>query len=188
VIECCIIGSGPAGLQAGYLLKQKSIAFKILEKSNAVSNFFRQFPRHRTLISVNKPNTGISNTQTQLRYDWNSLINDEGNLFSSISDSYFPNADDYVNYLDSFAEPLADDVELNFDVTQISKQDGIFHLQSADGRAVQAKRVIVATGFGKSWVPDVPGIETTDNYYDFDTTPETYKNKRVFEFAFFAAL
>jgi len=179
VIECCIIGSGPAGLQAGYYFKQKGIDFQILEKSEAVCNFFRHFPRHRTLISVNKPNTGHSNPETCLRYDWNSLINAESNLFGNISESYFPNADDYVGYLEGFAAQLSENIRLNCDVTQISKQDDVFSLKCADGTTLKAKRVIVATGFGKPWIPDVPGIELTDNYYDFDTDPQTYKNKRV---------
>ena len=179
MIECCIIGSGPAGLQAGYLLKQKGIDFRILEKSGAVSDFFRNFPRHRTLISVNKPNTGHSNPETQLRYDWNSLINQEGKVFGDISESYFPNADDYVGYLDDFAAQLSENIRLNCDVTRISKQGDIFNLDCADGSVLQAKRVIVATGFGKPWIPEVKGIETTDNYYDFNTDPEIYKNKRV---------
>ncbi len=179
MIDCCIIGSGPAGLQTGYFLKQKGVDFKILEKSGAVGNFFRQFPRHRTLISVNKPNTGISNPDTRLRYDWNSLINDEGNLFGNMSQDYFPNADDYVRYLEGFAEQLSDNIQLNCDITKISKSGDGFTLACADGSEIQARRVIVATGFGLPWIPDVPGIETVDNYADFDTDPERYKNKRV---------
>lgn len=179
MIECCIIGSGPAGLQAGYCLQQKGIGFQILEKSGAIGNFFRHFPRHRTLISVNKPNTGHSNLETNLRYDWNSLINSEGNLFGNISGSYFPNADDYVSYLENFAAQLSDNITLNCDVTQITKEAGVFNLHCSDGNIITAKRVIVATGFGKSWLPEVSGIELTDNYYDFDTDPKAYENKRV---------
>ncbi len=179
MIECCIIGSGPAGLQLGYLLQQKGIDFRILEKYGAVSDSFRRFPRHRTLISINKPNTGHSNPETCLRYDWNSLINAEGALFGDKSESYFPNADDYVAYLDDFARQLSENILLNHDVIEISKEGGTFKLRCADGTDLRAKRVIVATGFGKSWVPDIEGIETIDNYYDFDADPARYKNKRV---------
>lgn len=179
MIECCIIGSGPAGLQAGYFLKQKGIEFKILEKSNAVGHFFRQFPRHRTLISVNKPNTGISNADTRLRYDWNSLINSEGTLFGDISQDYFPNADDYVQYLEGFAEQLSDNIQLNCDITKISKSNDGYTLACADGTEIFARFVIIATGFGKPWIPTIPGIETVENYASFDTNPDRFKNKRV---------
>ena len=179
IIDCCVIGSGPAGLQAGYLLKQKGISFRILEKGNAVNGFFRQFPRHRTLISINKATTGLSNPDTKLRYDWNSLINDEGDLFTDRTRTYFPNAEDYVSYLDDFAQKLEDDICLNSDVSHVSKDNGTFTLRCADGTVHQARHVIVATGVSEPWSPDVEGFDLVDNYFDCDLTPERFDGKRV---------
>ena len=65
----------------------------VLERGR-VGQFFRQFRRHRMLISINKVHTGLKNPETKPRYDWNSLLNDEGLLFTDVSRRYFPNEDD----------------------------------------------------------------------------------------------
>ena len=52
-MDCLIVGAGPAGLQAGYLMHKRGLDVHILERGD-VGQFFRQFPRHRTLISINK--------------------------------------------------------------------------------------------------------------------------------------
>ena len=43
-------------------------------------SFFTKYPVHRTLISINKRNTGKSNKEFNLRHDWNSLISDDESL------------------------------------------------------------------------------------------------------------
>jgi cation diffusion facilitator CzcD-associated flavoprotein CzcO len=53
-LEILIIGAGAAGVQMGYFLKKEKINYLILEKEDKTCQFFRTFPRHRKLISVNK--------------------------------------------------------------------------------------------------------------------------------------
>ncbi|MCA9681728.1 MAG: FtsX-like permease family protein [Myxococcales bacterium] len=53
-----IIGAGPAGLQLGFHLEQAGLRYRILEASDAPGAFFREFPRHGKLISINKVFTG----------------------------------------------------------------------------------------------------------------------------------
>lgn len=45
-----------------------------------IGTFFEKFPRHNTLISINKRNTGKKNREFNLRHDWNSLITDDETL------------------------------------------------------------------------------------------------------------
>ena len=56
--ECLVIGAGPAGLQASYLLSRAGRDHLVLEAEDVPGAFFTRFPRHRTLISINKPITG----------------------------------------------------------------------------------------------------------------------------------
>ena len=53
ILDCCIIGAGPAGLQAGYKMAGMGMNIRLLERGQ-VGQFFRQFPRHRTLIPLTK--------------------------------------------------------------------------------------------------------------------------------------
>jgi choline dehydrogenase-like flavoprotein len=51
--DYCIIGGGPGGLQMARLLQQAGRDYAVFEKGR-VAEFFRTFPRHRRLISINK--------------------------------------------------------------------------------------------------------------------------------------
>lgn len=178
-LDVCIIGSGPAGLQAAYYFAKKGMSFKVLERSDKISAFLRHFPRHRQFISINKVHTGLSNPETRLRHDWNSLLNDEAVLFKDWSRKYFPSADDFISYAETFAAPLAEHITCNADVRKIEKSDGLFVITCADGTTHHAANVIVATGVSQAWDPGIEGFELAANYTEFDTTPELYENKRV---------
>ncbi|AXI46766.1 pyridine nucleotide-disulfide oxidoreductase [Sulfitobacter sp. SK012] len=179
ILDCCVVGAGPAGLQAAYLLRKKGLRIALLERGDGVSGFFRKFPRHRNFISINKVHTGLDDKDAQLRFDWNSLLNDEGLKVGDYTTRYFPKADRYVEYLEKFAEMLGDDVVLNAEVAQISKADDVFTVETADGRKFRSHHVIVSSGVTQPWLPDVEGIELTENYIDFDATLERFNNKRV---------
>ena len=93
--EYLVIGAGPAGLQFGHFLEQAGRDYLILEAGNAPGTFFRTFPRHRQLISINKPHTGWDDPELKLRVDWNSLLSEQGlPLFTDYTPRYFPAADD----------------------------------------------------------------------------------------------
>lgn len=177
--DVCVIGSGPAGLQAGYYFQKKGMDFLILERGSEVCSFFRTFPRHRQFISINKVHTGLSNAETRLRYDWNSLLNDEGMLFKDWSRKYFPSAEDFVGYAEAFAAQMQDRILCDSNVVEISKTDDVFALRCSDGTMHHARTVIVATGVSQPWDPGIEGFDLVDNYFDFDPTPEQFENERV---------
>src|SRR5499433_4158897 len=103
-MEYLIVGAGPAGLQLGYFLKQAGHDYLILEAGSGPGTFFRSFPRHRRLISINKPRTGWTDSELNLRMDWNSLLSDDPSLrFTQYSERYFPDAEDLVRYLSDFS-------------------------------------------------------------------------------------
>jgi len=103
-MDCLVIGAGPAGLQLGYFLDRAGRDYLILEGGPTPGTFFRTFPRHRRLISINKPHTGWDDPELNLRMDWNSLLSDDPRLlFTRYSGRYLPDADDLVRYLADFA-------------------------------------------------------------------------------------
>src|SRR2546422_8521123 len=124
-----IIGAGPAGLQIGYYLQKAGRDYLILESGDTPGSFFKKFPRHRKLISINKVNTGVEDCETNLRWDWNSLLsNDRNMLFKRYSGSYFPQADDLVRYLKDFADSFGLSVSYNSRVSKVSKTSGGFEV------------------------------------------------------------
>jgi hypothetical protein len=78
--------------------------YLIAEAGSSPGTFFATFPRHRQMISINKPHTGHDDPELTLRWDWNSLLSDDPNLrFTRYTGLYYPQADDYSRYLDDFA-------------------------------------------------------------------------------------
>ena len=178
--DCLIIGAGPAGLQLGYFFEQSNQDYLILERGQKPGSFFEIFPRHRFLISINKVYTGTDNPEINLRWDWNSLLNDDPDLsFKNYSQRYFPHPDDMVRYLDDFASAYKLNIRYNTNIKRVNKQDGRFVLTDEDGNTLSCKRLIVAAGFTKESYPDFPGWELCDTYGNHSIDPQDYSNLRV---------
>ena len=178
--DCLIIGAGPAGLQLGYFFEQSNQDYLILERGQKPGSFFEIFPRHRFLISINKVYTGTDNPEINLRWDWNSLLNDDPDLsFKNYSQRYFPHPDDMVRYLDDFASAYKLNIRYNTNIKRVNKQDGRFVLTDEDGNTLSCKRLIVAAGFTKESCPDFPGWELCDTYGNHSIDPQDYSNLRV---------
>lgn len=178
-LDYLVIGAGPAGLQLGYFLHRTGRKYLILEAGPGTGQFFRGFPRHRTLISINKKHTGWDDPELNLRMDWNSLLSDDpGLLFTHYSDRYFPHADDMVRYLDDFARTCGLRISYDSRVVRVARP-GPFRVTLEDGRTYEARSVIVATGVTRPSIPNIPGIETADTYGAASTDPADYLNQRV---------
>src|ERR1700761_4690200 len=115
-LEYLIIGAGPAGLQLAQHLGATGRDYLVLEAGTGPGSFFTRFPRHRQLISINKPHTGTSDPELNLRMDWNSLLSpDPDLLFTRYSERYFPAADDLLRYLDDYAKRF--DLNISYGTT-----------------------------------------------------------------------
>ncbi len=181
-----VIGAGPAGLQLGYFLDRACRDYVILEAGSAPGRFFETFPRHRRMISINKPHTGHDDPELTLRWDWNSLLSDDPDLrFTRYTGRYFPDADDYLRYLNDFATTHALRIRCDTRVVEVARPPvdgdgrGDFVVIDASGRRYCAKRVIAATGFSEPYIPAIPGIETAERYVDVPIDPEGFTNQRV---------
>lgn len=164
----------------GYGLHRRGDDYLILEAGDEVGAFFKRFPRHRTLISINKVHTGYEDTEINLRWDWNSLVcDDDAMLFKEFSKRYFPSADDMVDYLTAFARRYDLNVGTSSTVSRISR-DGDFQIGLQNGEMLTCRILVVATGRTKPYVPQIPGIELAENYVDMDVDPMEFVNQRVF--------
>ncbi|MBV6623338.1 MAG: NAD(P)-binding domain-containing protein [Rivularia sp. (in: Bacteria)] len=174
-----IIGAGPAGLQLGYFLEKANRNYLILEAGENPGTFFNKYPIHRKLISINKVYTGYENPEINLRWDWNSLLSDsEEMLFKNYSKRYFPNADNLVQYLNDFANHFNIKIQYGTKVIKILKNNS-FQILDSYGNAYVSKHLIIATGFTKAYVPEIPGIELAENYTDVSVNPEDFINEKV---------
>jgi thioredoxin reductase len=197
-----VIGAGPAGLQLARHLQEAGRDYTVLEAGSAPGTFFATFPRHRTLISINKPHTGTDDPELNLRMDWNSVLSSDPELlFTRYTERYFPAADDLRRYLADYAAAGALRIEYGARVTRIERDeqgggdgdgdgggvsggDGIggnggFVVTTEDGVRRRAGVVVVATGVGKPYVPDVPGIEHVEQYASMPVDPAGFTDQRV---------
>jgi thioredoxin reductase len=193
-VDYLVIGAGPSGLQAAYFLERAGRNYLVVEAGSAPGTFFTRFPRHRTLISINKVHSGWTDPEMKLRVDWNSLLTEEGApLFSSFSRRYFPAADDLVRYLADFAATHRLRIRYDTRIARITRDPapaaesgttgraaaGDFTAVDGDGNEIRAKRLIVATGVTLPYVPPIEGAELAETYTEVSVDPADFTGKRV---------
>ncbi|MFJ2637167.1 NAD(P)-binding domain-containing protein [Streptomyces sp. NPDC087422] len=186
-IDYLVVGAGPAGIQAAYFLERAGRDYLVVEAGAAPGTFFTRFPRHRKLISINKVHTGWDDPELNLRTDWNSLLSDEGSpLFTAVTPRYFPDADDMVGYLADFADTHRLRIRYGTRITRISRrpaQDGgprgDFETVDQDGTVRRARRLIMATGVSRPYIPPIEGVELAERYDLMPVDPAGFTGQRV---------
>jgi thioredoxin reductase len=174
-----IVGAGPGGLQLGYWLQRAGADYLVVERADAPGSFFERFPRRRRLISLNKVHTRSQDPEIRLRWDWNSLLSDPaGPLFPDYSDDYYPHADDMVRYLRDFQAQHVPRVRFATPVHRV-RRDGMGFLIQTPDTCYRAECLVVATGWGQPYVPDIPGIGHAIGYEDAPTDTTAYRGRRV---------
>jgi len=181
--EILILGAGPAGLQLGHHLATAGRSYLILEGGEGPGTFFKTYPRHRTLISSNKVYTGYDDPEINLRWDWNSLLADDGRLsFGDYTRKYFPPADKLVQYLNDYAGCYDLNIRCNTRIVRVERLgDGAegFRLLDAAANAFTCRRLIVASGIHKPYIPEIPGVELAEQYATVSVAPDDFINQRV---------
>ena len=94
----------------------------------STGSFFELYPRHDTLISINKRHTGKTNVEFNFRHDWNSLITEIGDeqaakRFGTYTRELFPPREKIVTYFNDFAKKSHLKVRFNTDVSNIGRID-----------------------------------------------------------------
>jgi cation diffusion facilitator CzcD-associated flavoprotein CzcO len=189
-VDYLVVGAGPAGLQAAYFLERAGRDYLVVESGQAPGTFFTRFPRHRTLISINKVHTGWDDPELRLRTDWNSLLSEERSpLFTSVTPRYFPAADDFVGYLADFAAAHRLRIQYNTRITRISREAaeqsgsdsgrGDFLAEDEQGGTLRARRIIMATGVSRPYIPPIDGAELAEPYSEVSVDPAEFTGRRV---------
>jgi putative flavoprotein involved in K+ transport len=136
--DVAVIGAGQAGLAIGYFLKRQEKDFVILDSAVSIGAAWRA--RWDSLVLF-----------TPRRYD--SL---PGLPFPGDADGY-PARDEVIAYLEDYGEKFALPLDLRSEVRTITHAGDTFLLE-LDGRTVEARHVVVATGaFQTPHVPDFAG-------------------------------
>ncbi|MGY0234498.1 NAD(P)-binding domain-containing protein [Longispora urticae] len=176
-----IVGAGPAGVQLSYYLHQTGSDYVTLERTDAPAEFFRVYPRHRKLISLNKVHTHSSDPEIRLRWDWNSLLHEPADLLfpTRYSTDYFPHADDIVRYLADFQKYHQLNVRFGVDVERVERIEGGGFLVHTAGRVLRCECLVMASGWGRPNIPQIKGIEHAVGYEVMETDPAKYDDKRV---------
>lgn len=182
--EYIILGAGPAGLQMGYFMAQAGNDYLILESHDSAASFFQHYPRHGTMISLNKRNNWFPESDFNLRHDWNSLLTyDNSHLFTDYSKDLYPQNTDLVRYANDFAVKFGLKIQYNTAITHIAREadeNKHFVLTDSQGKEYRCKKLLLATGPVRPDIPNVEGIELAEGYEDHDASnPERYDNKRV---------
>ena len=195
----CIVGAGPGGLQLAYFLQQAGRDYIVIERNASAGSFFETYPRHRTLISINKRFTGHEKDEPRrtrefdLRHDWNSLVHDDRlPRFTNFSSEFYPAADDLVRYLKKFAEVYQLHVRYGQEVVSLRRRastqdgaptDGPFTLRTTTAdrlaKVFTCEVTIVATGIHTPIVPRWVGVEHLDRYDDMSVDPNDYVGRSV---------
>lgn len=199
VREYCIVGAGPSGIQLGHLLKHAGRDYVIFERARKAGSFFKKFPRHRQLISLNKRvmREGRS-ADFAMRHDWNSLLDvrDEASRthpMTNRTEAFFPHADVLAEYLAEFAQEQRDAIEYGVVVHRIRRAatagDGDFELvvrpgnggKEAEEKVVRCRAVVVATGLQRvrSGESTVDGVEHVRGYESLPAAGKNFEGQSV---------
>lgn len=187
-----IVGSGPAGIQMGYYLEKMGVNYIILERGPNCSNFFRIYPRHRNLISVNKYYCGSKENniynmrkENSLRYDWNSLLtfdNDETVVFSDFSKEYYPKADCLIDYFEAFIDKNNINCRYNIDVINIEKDTNNAFIINTTSTTFLCTKLFIATGLTPKNIELPENHKYRHKFYNYSKMlldSDVYNNKTI---------
>ncbi|MEM6993462.1 MAG: NAD(P)-binding domain-containing protein [Myxococcota bacterium] len=177
--DTIVLGGGAAGLQLGYFLGAAGRDFCILERGRDVGSFWDRLPRNGKLISFNKVHSIYDDPEMLLRWDWNSLLTDYQHNFRDYSQRLYPRASEMKAYLKAFAERFPAPIHFDTAVRRIHRSGSGFELDAGSTRFA-CRRLVVATGLSRPYVPDIDGLEfVEDGYENVDFDPASFEGQRV---------
>jgi putative flavoprotein involved in K+ transport len=164
VADAIVCGAGAAGLAAGATLRRAGADVLVLERSDRVGASWRG---RYAALRLNTPGwmcTQPGYRATRRRY------------------GEYPSRDQWIRYLEDYAEHHELDIRFGAEADRISRVDGGWAVETAAG-VVSAPTVVVATGFDhEPHLPEWPGSESftgdlihASAYRD----PEPYRGRDV---------
>lgn len=132
--DVIVIGGGQAGLSVGYHLKRRGVRFAILDGSARVGDAWRKRWDSLKLFSP-------------------AWLDSLDGLPFPLPRNEFPNKDQMADYLESYAKHFELPVRLNTQVARLSRQDGMFVVETNRGTLLAKQVVIAMASFQKKSVP-----------------------------------
>lgn len=166
-IDIAVVGAGPAGVQLSILLHTIGVPHIVFEQHDAPGSFFRDYPRHRALISINKPNTGSGDYHYNMRHDWHSL------LHAPNCTELYPHADCYVRYMQHIATVLP--IKYRTRVS-VSPHLSLVHTPT---HCFHAAMIVIASGYTPTRLDFSRGQHLVDTYANMSVDANAYRNKSV---------
>ncbi|HEU5159414.1 MAG TPA: NAD(P)-binding domain-containing protein [Streptosporangiaceae bacterium] len=150
-MDYLVIGAGPAGLRFGYFLHQAGRDYLILEAGATPGTTYRRFPRRRAPEAAG------------------------GDVFDPA---------DFARHLADFAVTHELNIQYHARVIRVARggdgdHERRFMVTDQSGRVYRPKRVIVATGLGRPYLPSIPGIESAERYDEAEAEPADFADQRV---------
>ena len=178
--DLVVLGAGAAGLQAGYFLERAGSRYVVLEANPEVGAFWSRYPRSRELISFNRVSSIYQDPELLMRWDWNSLLTDDYSLlFRDYSQRLYPRAEEMERYLRDFAVRYGIRIRYGVRVQTVRRDGDGFLVHPEAGPELRARQLVVATGFGRPFIPDIPGVEVAEGYETVPMEPEAFRGQRV---------
>jgi thioredoxin reductase (NADPH) len=158
MIDVLIVGAGPAGLSCAIEATRAGLTSVILEKGSVV-DAIRRFPTNLTWFSTPE-------------------LLEIGDIPFTIS-AFRPSRVDAINYYHRVCSHFRLDVRPFDAVDEIRRQESMFLVGTASGKAYRARNIVVATGyFDNPNRLDVPGADLGEVFYHYDE-PYRFFGSRV---------
>lgn len=139
-VEAAVIGGGAAGLGAAAALRRRGIGAVVLERSRIGESWRRRYDGLR--LNTVRWMSGLPGMRIPR------------------AAGRWPTRDQFIAYLERYAERQRLDVRSGVTVRRVDRDDGGYRLETSDGE-LEARFVVVATGYDHTpRVPDWPGRDS----------------------------
>ncbi len=134
IYDYIVIGAGQAGLAISYYLKQAGFQFLAVDNGAQIGASWLKRWDSLTLFTPSQFNH-LPGMDFPMPYD------------------YYPDKNEVAQYLEQYVKQFDLPVELNFEVNQLCRKEGIYQI-SSPAKTLQANNVIIATGpFHTPFIP-----------------------------------
>lgn len=157
--DFAVIGAGQAGLAAGYYLRRTGADFFIVDGADHVGG---SWPHYYDSLRLFSP----------FRYSALPGLPIPGSPYA------YPHRDDITRYLQDYARTFSFPLKLGLQIKRIERGAEGFHLQSASGDKLTARKLIVAAGaFG---APHIPQIDDASSFSGRILHSSNYRRPDIF--------
>jgi thioredoxin reductase len=179
-----VVGTGPGGIQASYLLRRRGIDHALLSADEGPGGMFRRFPLLQRLITWSKPYALVDPAgEAYERYDWNSLLvesPDEPIRVARFMEgpTYFPGRSEMEAALAAFVEDHGVEARYGCTWESTERRDDGFVLRTSDGE-YETGVAIFCIGSANPWKPGIDGLDQVPHYAEVGDV-RRFAGRRVF--------